>query len=475
MKRFLTIAILLCSYWSISAQGLIDEALNQNQANNSFPQVRCGTHEHMKHLDHQAPGYIKEADNLLKQVNTIVENSAAKTSANDVYTIPVVFHIVHNSAEENLADSVVLDQLRILNECFRRTNADTVNLRNDFLSLVGDAKIEFKLAEFDPSGNPSTGITRTYTNITHFGGVLPYNQGQTQLIINWVNDSLFPNYYRITRTNQGGIDPWDNERYLNVWIGDLRILEPQINNFEELVYFGLASPPVNHHNWQNTALDPAQLEQGVLLHYVNLGSNNPNLFPAPYAIFDTLVRSGKMLVHEVGHYLGLRHIWGDGNCTADDFIHDTPKSNAASQYNCNTNKNSCTDTILGLDLPDMIENYMDYSKADCQNSFTEGQVNVMRTVLSNYRTSLPIGVEENTVSDIFNIYPNPTNGDVYFNVLESYREIEASVYTNLGKKVSSNTFYNNEPIHLKIQGTSGIYLLKIKYKNKESFFKVIKY
>ena len=81
------------------------------------------------------------------------------------------------------------------------------------------------------------------------------------------------------------------------------------------------------------------------MHYANIGSNNPNLLAAPYTGFNGVTTTGKMLVHEVGHYLGLRHIWGDGYCNFDDYIDDTPNSVSESSWNCNFNLNSCLDNI----------------------------------------------------------------------------------------------------------------------------------
>ena len=96
------------------------------------------------------------------------------------------------------------------------------------------------------------------------------------------------------------------------------------------------------------------------------GGNNPNSFTAPYTAFNGLTTTGKILVHEAGHYLGLRHIWGDGDCNHDDFISDTPKSINHAGFICNYNANTCVDNINGVDLNDMVENYMDYSSANCQ-------------------------------------------------------------------------------------------------------------
>jgi hypothetical protein len=99
---------------------------------------------------------------------------------------------------------------------------------------------------------------------------------------------------------------------------------------------------------------------------------------------------GRACVHEVGHYLGLRHIWGDplfgDGCSVDDGLSDTPNQNAASQFSCNHNLNSCTDSPVNY--PDMVENYMDYSNDGCMNMFTVNQSIVMRAILELARPGL---------------------------------------------------------------------------------------
>ena len=190
--------------------------------------------------------------------------------------------------------------------------------------------------------------------------------------------------------------------------------------------------------------------------------------------------TGKMLVHEIGHYFGLRHIWGDGDCTFDDFIYDTPRGNAASQYNCNHYLNTCVDTIYGIDLPDMVENYMDYSSGNCQNSFTLGQIEAMRLVLVYYRPELPEIVIIESVNKIqlnssIKIYPNPTTGKINVEA-EGVERIEVmdmqgkTIYSTVianGVKQSAHeneiaTGYRprNDEIDLS-QHPKGIYIIKV--------------
>ncbi len=474
-SRFLVLALLFG--FLTFAQGLVHSTLNtspQNSGQADDFSVQCGSHHLMEHLDRQQPGFQKASDQALQ---SLVQNlRKQKKSSAAVLNVPVVFHVVHNSPDENLPDSVIQNQLDILNESFRRQNADTATLRSEFLPYVDDARIEFQLATVDPNGAPTNGIVRTNTTIQHFGGILPYAQNQQQQIQQWVNDSLFYNIFRITQSSLGGSDAWDTARYLNIWIGDLRIFEPQINNFEELVFVGLATPPATHPNFAGTGFDTLALEQGVLLHYVAVGSNNPASFPNPYGAFNNLLDEGGIAVHEVGHYLGLRHIWGDGGCNADDFISDTPLASAAGQFTCNKNRNSCLDSIDGVDLPDMAENFMDYSSDACMNSFTKEQVQVMRNTLISFRPNLfAVSTPEwETTAPAFTCYPNPTSGQVKIEATGNFQQMQVQVLNAQGKFLNSFSTQGNQSLEFSLDGPAGMYIVQIQAGERTGIFKVLK-
>ena len=421
--------------------------------------VSCGSFEFMKHIETQEQGFIELSNNFIKSATKVVNNKSLN-SEEELYVIPVVFHIVYNNESENLHDSVILNQINILNKNFRRQIADTTNTRDIFLDLVGDSRIEFVLAGTDPEGNPSSGITRTNTDIEDFGGILPYGQGQNTEINQWVNDHFYDNLFRITQSSEGGINPWDESRYLNIWIGDLRIFEPEFNNFEELVFFGLSTPPADLDNWPSSIYDLLDgYNHGVLMHYVNIGGNNPNQFPSAYNAYNGLVNTGKMLVHEVGHYLGLRHIWGDGGCSEEDFIDDTPNATDHSQYACNPSKNDCLDDINGVDLPNMIENYMDYSSANCQNSFTNGQISLMRTIIENNRPGLLTSVNNIGTNNNISLFPNPTNGIIN---IKSNQYFNIEVFNSTGTLIQR--INQTKTIDLSHQA-KGLYLIKLSNKS----------
>jgi hypothetical protein len=469
MKIFqsLPLVALMALQFSGNAQGLIQ---------NTQPQMLgCGSHELSKNLDQKMPGVLEGMNAQMRLIQQIVRNQAQRSS-DDLYIVPVVFHVVYNNASENLPDSVLENQLSILNEAFRRQNADTVNLRSDFEDLVGDAHIEFRFATEDPDGNPTNGITRTQTNIEHFGGILPYSPGQTPQILQWVEDSLYYNLFRLMQDSLGGKDEWNREKYFNVWIGDLRIFEPQFGNFEEVVFFGLATPPPGFAIWPDSIYgDYIPQGEGVIMHYVNVGSNNPESFDPPYNTYNGVTTTGKILVHEAGHYLGLRHIWGDGDCTQDDYVDDTPNANAHSQFGCNVMNNNCTDTINGVDLPNMVENYMDYSSGNCQNSFTKGQVEVMRYVLENFKSDIYIlNVAEKLKNYELRVFPNPTTGEINLEWSEEFLNAQVRVYNANGSEVYRSEGWNNGIMRINIPGPSGVYFLQIVTKDSTVVQKIVK-
>src|ERR1043165_507700 len=139
---------------------------------------RCGTFDVMQYREQQQPGYLNQVRNCFSNAQQLARANKANRSGNDtVYYVQLVFHVVYTSAAENIPDSVIYSQVEVLNEDYRRLNADTVRTRPEFLPVAGDARIQFYLANTDPDGNPTNGITRTAGN----GGIIGFNPFQENM------------------------------------------------------------------------------------------------------------------------------------------------------------------------------------------------------------------------------------------------------------------------------------------------------
>ncbi|MGB0932086.1 MAG: zinc metalloprotease, partial [Chitinophagales bacterium] len=288
---------------------------------------RCGTMGHLEILEKEYPEIIKNRAKIEAHTQKALKNRNSLQKVNSVITIPVVVHVLYHTAQENISDAQILSQIDVLNEDFRRLNADASNTPADFLPVAADIEIEFCLATRDSNGNPSTGITRTYTTNT-----------------SW------PFFYDMAFSSQGGVDAWNTGDYLNVWVCNIGGGT-----------LGYAQPPGG----------PAATD-GVVCDHRYFG--NTGYVEAPFDL-------GRTMTHEVGHWLNLRHIWGDGDCTVDDLVADTPSAlfpNYTFSPCTYPDTNSCDDGVG--DLPDMFQNYMDYSDDACFNLFTTGQKDRMRVL-----------------------------------------------------------------------------------------------
>ncbi|NNF36434.1 MAG: zinc metalloprotease [Saprospiraceae bacterium] len=291
----------------------------------------------MEHLEKEIQEDPKRMGRLLKIEEFTQRAIRSGSNTRSVITIPVVVHVVYNTATENISDAQIQSQIDILNEDFRRLNADASNTPIEFQGVAADAEIEFCLATVAPNGAPTNGITRTQTTITSFG----------------TND-------QVKYTSSGGKDAWPSDEYLNVWVCDITggIL-------------GYAQFPGGDAATDGVVNDYA--------YFGNIGTATP-----PFDL-------GRTMTHEVGHWLNLRHIWGDGGCGVDDFVSDTPTAGGPNYTGtpCTfPGPNSCNDGTG--DLPDMFQNYMDYSDDACMNLFTSGQKARMNALfdLGGFRESL---------------------------------------------------------------------------------------
>jgi len=392
-------------------------------------------HEYvLDYLELQHPGF-KNAYN--KTLNNAMSFS---NKSGQLYTVNVVVHIVWNDPLENLDDSVIYNQIQIINEDFQRLNADTSNLRSIFHPVAGNPNVEFNLYD----------IIRVQTSET-FG----------------VSLLGLPDH--VKQTSQGGSDAFFPEYFMNIWICKLD------NLFGAL--FGYAYPPAGLSNWPPNSNAPSPELDGVVLDYRTIGSNNPNVYPNPNGgVFDLI---GRTAVHEVGHYMGLRHIWGDGgglfggsSCGADDGCLDTPNQGYQSNFDCDTTLNTCIDSIGNNvdpnDLPDLIENHMDYSSESCSNMFTIEQSIIMRGVLENERIDLinpPLGALDHLFNNEIIVYPNPASQSVNIEFEQGNKTLNNIKVFDLSGRLIREQSFNGNSISIDITGfKDGIYLLNINSK-----------
>jgi hypothetical protein len=280
----------------------------------STAQRNCGAVDHM-HAEEQADPHISLVRQQIEaHTQAYINNTDEGSRVDGIITIPVVVHVIYNNATENISDAQIQTQIDVLNDDFRRLNSDA----DGTWSQSADTEIEFCMATIDPNGAVTNGITRTSSSTTAFG----------------TNDQMKFN-------SSGGKDAWPAGSYLNMWSCDISggIL-------------GYAQFPGG-----------ADATDGVVMDYQYFGTIGTATAP-----FDL----GRTATHEVGHWLNLRHIWGDGNCNVDDFVSDTPNSDGAN-YGCASTHVSCSTT-------DMVQNYMDYSDDACMNLFTQGQKTRMRAL-----------------------------------------------------------------------------------------------
>ena len=256
------------------------------------------------------------------------------TARMGVTSIPVVVHVVHNPSnpEQNISEAQIRSQIDVLNRDFRKRNPDITSIPTPFQALAADARVEFALATTDANGNPTSGITRTSTTA-----------------IGFVDDN------RVKSVATGGANPWPSDRYLNIWVCRL--------NGGLLGYAQFPGGP--------------RATDGVVITHTGFGTTGTAT--APFNL-------GRTATHEIGHWLNLRHIWGDdGNgCNGSDFVNDTPNQAGPNNGRPGFPRITCRNGPNG----DMFMNYMDYTDDIAMFMFTAGQVVRMQAVLDNERSNL---------------------------------------------------------------------------------------
>jgi PKD repeat protein len=289
---------------------------------NSFSQfLPCKTPEMNQWAEVNNPEAIQAKKTLEDFTQKYISNGIKDDT---LIIIPVVFHVVHNYGAENISKEQILDAIRILNEDYRKLNADTSDIIPEFKAIAADSRIEFRLAKIDPNGNCTDGIDRVVSTLT-------YNADENTKMI---------------------APSWDRTKYLNIWT-----VASIANGAAGYSYY----PSSVNGQWGENI-------DGVLILSSYVGSIGTGGYT-----------TSRALTHEIGHYLNLMHPWGNSNtpgladnCNDDDQVSDTP--NTIGHTSCNLYSVTCGSL-------DNVQNYMDY--AYCDRMYTEGQKLRMRAALNS--------------------------------------------------------------------------------------------
>lgn len=278
-------------------------------------QRNCSSHDHMVEMLQNDPEFAQRRQQIENHSADYVANPSKQVRV--LKTIPVVVHVVYNTAAQNISTAQIQSQINVLNQDFRKLNADISSVPSAFTGLAADCEIEFCLAQRTPSGAATTGIVRVQTSTTSFSSN---------------NNVKF--------ASSGGSNAWDATKYLNIWVAPL-----------SGGLLGYAQFPGG-----SAATD------GVVCNHSAFGTTGTAAAP---------FNKGRTATHEVGHWLNLFHIWGDDgtSCSGSDQVNDTPNQ-ADQNYGCPSFPAvSCSNGPNG----DMFMNYMDYTDDACMFMFTNGQ------------------------------------------------------------------------------------------------------
>lgn len=396
-------------------------------------QRTCATSIKMNELfekDAKFKQHHQEVMNYIRNPESVNSLFKMRTAAT-VVTIPVVFHILYKNDTENVSDEQIMSQLTVLNSDYRKLNADFSSVvPSAFQSFGADMQIQFCIATKTPSGESSTGIVRKAVS----------------------SSFVFEDSYYTA----DGDDAWDTTKYLNIWVG----------SFLNTSLLGFAYFPSS----------AGQSDDGLCISFEAFGTTGTATAP-----FD----KGRTATHEIGHYFGLDHPWGDDNSRCNtsansDGISDTPATNGPYK-GCPSfpaNAKACNATANGS----MFMNYMDYVDDGCMAFFTNGQKAVVQNTLSSSRLSLlsssgcdALGLDEQSAIDAIALYPNPASQ--YFNITSVQTKIdEVDIFDNNGRLVKNQKLTQMNNIITIEDLASGTYFVRIytegKFLKSDKFIKI---
>lgn len=290
---------------------------------------RCGAMQVHERLLETHPSFRQNQARIDQFTERSIASGVAQGVTRKLITIPVVVHVVYKRDRENISKAQIRSQISVLNRDFGATNSDKSKVPAVWKGLLRNAKIKFALATKDPKGKKTDGVTRTNANRSSFGA----------------DDS-------VKSASSGGANPWPRNRYLNLWVCNLGG-----------GLLGYAQFPGG----------PGRTD-GVVILYSAFGTQGEA--KAPFNL-------GRTATHEIGHWLNLRHIWGDTmDCSSGDRVADTPNA-AGPNYGKPTFPHiTCNNGPNG----DMFMNYMDYVDDAAMVMFTDGQITRMNAALAGPRS-----------------------------------------------------------------------------------------
>ncbi len=475
-KNFTFLLILIAFTFSVKAQENSNksrfELTDANKhALKQTGYVRCLTNESETLLDAKYPNRLNNEafENWLSpKLKQIKIDRAQGRLTSEVINIPVVIHIIHDGdalgSGENITDAQALSQIKVMNEDFRRL-AGTKGGANS-TGLAVDTGINFCIAARTPNGEATNGVVRH--------NISPYTNEVNNPTAGQPDWETMADVQRVKRDTQ-----WDPEKYLNMWtfrFGGKRTNEGGLSGV-----LGFAQFPVN------SGIDGLGVDEvgqpgeantdGVTASYNAMGTKDED---DGTFILNQNYNLGRTMTHEVGHWIGLRHIWGDGDCSKDDYCDDTPTAKQAN-YSCNE-VDSCTNNF-GVD---MIQNYMDYTNDACMDTFTQDQKDRMIAVMnnsprrkelknSNGCQSPDLSVNSFNLENVLSIYPNPTENVLTIKSENAILPNKYSIYNTLGQLVTSKKINAISDLTINTSVLSkGMYFIKIAKENNTVTFKFLK-
>ncbi len=388
-------------------------------------QRNCGTGEYWQSQLDKDPALRTRYSRIENAAKLRPQPSGKKQDAGvadlPVITIPVVIHVLYNTQEQNISDAQIQSQLSVLNKDFRMQNEDAAQIPAAFAPFAADCQVQFALAKSDPEGRPTTGIIRKKTGHT-----------------SWQQDD------KMKFSASGGSDVWDSRYYLNIWICSLT---------KSLLGY-------------STFPGAAPEKDGVVIRTDVFGTMGKH---------GSAYNKGRTTTHEIGHWLNLKHLWGDTDC-GDDGVDDTPPQKT---YNsgCPSFPQTSTNSCNPLSSGDMFMNFMDFSDDACLHMFTAGQMQRIHGLFAAsgpresllYSTGLnapwnpstAVADPQTGTGSSFTVFPNPATAIITLQRNDQKLLIRNAytIYNTMGRPVAEGLNTGNAISVKELAG--GVYFIKL--------------